>query len=90
MRPVDTINLKPTDYGCAGCGEVFAGGLSLFDQHQAISYDKRPAVTCSSPQELGLVLDYRGVWRTQAGYTRAELLADRMRALHQARQGGLI
>lgn len=46
---------------CAACGESFTGVRS-FDQHQAIRYDRRPAITCRPPASLGMIRNRHGRW----------------------------
>lgn len=79
MRPVDVIELRPSDRGCGACGEVF-GSMSDFTAHQNVNYRRRPPVRCRRPEELGLVQDRRGIWRTPAAIARLAAAADRLRA----------
>jgi len=51
---------------CARCKRVFSG-LSLFDRHQDVDYDRKPAVACINPVSLGMVEAPNGVWTTPEG-----------------------
>jgi hypothetical protein len=83
-RPVDTIALNPSDRGCATCGEVY-GTLGSFDAHQVIDYKQRPPVTCLRPEDLGLVRDARGVWRSPEAVAKLAVNTDRLRAVQRRR-----
>lgn len=37
----------------------------MFDSHQEVDYSRRPAVSCRMPEDMGLVLDTWGTWRTR-------------------------
>ena len=46
---------------CNPCGRPFAG-VGAFDEHQAVNYSRRPAVTCRNPETLGMVRNRAGRW----------------------------
>lgn len=71
MRPVDTIELQRGDHGCGACGQVL-GSMQDFTRHQDVSYRRRPAIRCRAPQQLGLMQDHRGVWRSPAAIAKHE------------------
>lgn len=58
---------------CGACHQTFAS-LSLFDDHQTVNYQGKPAVHCKSPVRMRLV-DRGGVWYTPEGAKRAETRA---------------
>jgi len=60
---------------CSPCGRSFTG-LSAFDRHQDVSYDRRPAVICRDPAVLGMITDGNGRWHMPAPESaRARLAA---------------
>ena len=63
--------VRGSECHCAACHQTFTG-LGLFDAHQHVDYDKRPAVTCTPPVALGLVEDARGTWGTPEGLKARE------------------
>ena len=63
---------------CSPCGQSFTG-LTAFDKHQDVDYDRRPAVQCLDPATVGLVRQSSGRWGFPAtDDSRARL--DKMRA----------
>jgi len=46
---------------CSPCGREFTG-LSTFDRHQDVNYNRRPAVVCVDPAGLGMVQNRSGRW----------------------------
>lgn len=85
MRDFGT--LKQSEYGCARCGSVFAG-IGLFDAHQTVDYNTRPAVSCVQNGELSrtLVRDGMGTWITPSGLLKRAASAARLTANRQSRQ----
>lgn len=49
---------------CAKCHATF-GTLKLFDKHQDVEYGRTPTIVCRKPEEIGLILDTWGTWRTR-------------------------
>jgi hypothetical protein len=67
---------------CATCHQTF-GGLGDFDRHHPIGQACRP------PAELGLVLDARGVWVTEAGRAARAASRERMTAMRRGTRAGM-
>jgi hypothetical protein len=84
-RPVDTIELRSTDYGCAVCKQVF-GSMRDFNAHQKVNYHQRPAVTCIDPGNLGLQQDHRGIWRSPAAIAKNAAFGERVHGAQKARE----
>lgn len=73
-----------SDWGCAACGQTF-GTLTMFDAHQDVDYNRRPAVACSHPEALGLVRDTWGTWQTPEGLKSRTRRAERLPVVRRAR-----
>lgn len=65
--------------GCSGCGRVFSS-LTLFDRHQDWDYDAPAALSCKTPESLGLVLGPNSTWWTPEGLKNSKERTARMRA----------
>lgn len=74
---------RPAECHCARCHETF-GTLTMFDAHQDVDHDTRPAVSCREPGTLGAVTDARGTWQTPAGLISRARNAERLRAARAA------
>jgi hypothetical protein len=59
--------------------------MTLFDKHQAVSYDRRPSVRCQPPSSLGLVANAAGTWLTLEGFTARQAAAARLAACRPPR-----
>lgn len=72
---------------CARCHQTFSG-LTVFDRHQAIDYNCRPAVSCiqNPGLTLGLVRDASGVWITPEALLNNARKAARLTANRQDRE----
>jgi hypothetical protein len=70
-----------TSCHCHACHQTF-GTLTLFDAHQDWSAGWA-ALSCRSPQDLGLVQDHNGTWQTPQGLQRRQ--QDRLRLVQRGR-----
>lgn len=70
---------------CARCHETFRG-LSQFDAHQDVDYDRLRPVVCLAPVSLGMVRDHRGVWTSPEGAAQALAQSRRLAAANSRRR----
>jgi hypothetical protein len=69
---------------CVLCGQTFTG-LTLFDAHQDVDYNRHPVIVCRDPTGLGLAQDSRGTWGTPEGLAKRERSRGRLAAANSAR-----
>lgn len=63
---------------CHPCGESFTG-LTAFDKHQDVDYNRRPAVQCLDPATLGMERNAHGRW----GYPGSDEDRERLAAMRE-------
>ncbi len=72
---------------CAICHQDFAT-LKLFDKHQDVKYGRTPAIVCRKPEELELVLDTWGTWRTRENLLNVTSRVSHMNTQREIRNRG--
>jgi hypothetical protein len=75
-------DVRGSEHHCPACHATFTC-LTLFDKHQIVRYDRRPAVRCRPPEALGLVQDGRGTWGTPEGLARRQQTREQLAAASQ-------
>jgi len=75
---------RGSECGCVLCGQTFTG-LTLFDAHQDVDYNREPVIICRDPTGLGLAQDARGTWGTPEGLAYRESLTTRLATANPAR-----
>src|SRR5215469_12294033 len=77
-------DVRGSECHCGACHQTFTG-LTLFEAHQDVNYNRAPVIKCGDPRAQGLAQDDRGTWGTPEGLLarqRSALLLKTARSAH--------